>query len=103
MPAIDQDFLDAMQAKVHEARRTIKLTDIVRRLQQCALGLVRMSKEEIKAAEILLKKGMPDLRELEVKGEIEHKHTLEDLVTQSMQPAPFVDPLAPDAPPPTQH
>lgn len=103
MAAIDQDFIDAMQAKVQEARRTIKLTDIVRRLQQCALGLVRMSKEEIKAAEILLKKGMPDLRELEVKGEIEHKHTLEDLVTQSMQPAPFVDPLAPDAPPPTQH
>lgn len=95
MPAIDQDFLDAMTAKVQEARRTIKLTDIVRRLQQCALGFERMSKEEIKAAEILLKKGMPDLRELEVKGEIEHKVTLEQLVTQSMQPAPFVDPMAP--------
>lgn len=106
MAAIDQAFLDAMQARVQEARKAIRLADILRRLQNCALGVERMSKEEIKAAEILLKKGMPDLREIEVKGEVEHKHSLEQLVTQSMQPQPqpFVDPMAlPVEAPPTQH
>jgi hypothetical protein len=88
MTAIDQSFIDEMRAKVEAARRVIKIEDTVRQLQRCALGQVNMTKEQIKAAEILLKKALPDLRELEVKGEVQHKHSLEDLVNASMQPQP---------------
>src|SRR5687767_11628421 len=85
MAAIDQAFLDDMRAKVEAARKMIKIEDTVKQLQRCALGQVNMTREQIKCAEILLKKALPDLRELEVKGEVNHKHSLEELVQASMQ------------------
>lgn len=88
MPAIDQQFMDEMRAKVEAARKMIKIEDTVKQLQKCALGQINMTREQIKCAEILLKKALPDLREIEVKGEVNHKHTLEELVTGSMQPLP---------------
>ncbi len=75
-----------MRAKVEEARRQIKIVDTVKQLQRCALGHINMTKEQIKCAEILLKKALPDLREIEVRGEVNHKHSLEELVQASMQP-----------------
>ena len=44
-----------------KTREKIKVTQIVHRLNSCALGEQEMSKEQIRAAEILLKKALPDL------------------------------------------
>lgn len=84
---IDDEFHQAMAAKVQEARKAIDVVDTVKRLGKHVRGELHLTKEQIRSAEILLKKAMPDLRELQVSGEVDHKHSLEDLVLESMRPA----------------
>ncbi len=54
----------------------IKATKLIKRVQDHAFGKIEMSTTQIKAAEILLRKTMPDTRSIEVKGVIEHAHIM---------------------------
>lgn len=58
-------------------RERIQVTKLQQRLENHALGLVDMSATQIKAAEILLKKTVPDLSSVEHSGEIRQKVALE--------------------------
>jgi hypothetical protein len=49
----------------------------MKRLKDHALGKLEMTATQIKAAEILLRKVIPDLRAVEHSGEIRHRHTSE--------------------------
>jgi hypothetical protein len=74
MARLDPDFLEEMKRRIEAARNNIKVVDIVQRLQAFTLNellnekAVLMDKEQIKAAEILLRKSMPDLKAIEVTG-----------------------------------
>lgn len=67
-----------------ESRARIRTTQLLRRLQQFALGLkgdqgevVKLSANEIRAIDILLKKRLPDLSAVEHTGELTYKHAFE--------------------------
>lgn len=51
-------------------RAKIQCTKIVQRLQQHIDGKVEMSATQVKAAETLLKKVLPDQRSMEISGEL---------------------------------
>lgn len=54
-------------------RRRIQTTKLMQRLQNHALGLADMTATQIKAAEILLRKKLPDLSATEITGEIKQR------------------------------
>lgn len=56
-------------------RDKIKSSEIINRLNDHALGLNDMSQTQLKAAEIVLKKTMPDLKAIEHSGEIKAEIT----------------------------
>ena len=58
---------DVMQ----KTRDKIRATKLVTRLQEHVLGEVEMSTSQVRAAEMLLKKILPDLSSVEMKAEIE--------------------------------
>jgi hypothetical protein len=49
-------------------RARIQATQLVLRLQKCAMGEVELTREQLKAIEILLKKALPDLSSVELTG-----------------------------------
>lgn len=49
-------------------REKIRLSQIINRLDQCAVGEIEMTKNELKAADMLLKKLVPDLSRTELSG-----------------------------------
>ena len=53
-------------------RRRIRATQLMRRLAKHALGKLEMSATQIKAAEILLRKVVPDLKAVEHTGTVNH-------------------------------
>jgi hypothetical protein len=55
---LDKNHQDRTRAK-------IKVSQLVNRLQGCAEGRVEMTPAQMKAAEILLKKALPDLSQVE--------------------------------------
>ena len=56
-----------------EWRERIKAGEILNRLERHALGEVEMTQTQIRAAEVLLRKALPDLSAVEHSGEIAHK------------------------------
>ncbi len=54
-------------------RKRIQATQLINRLQAHAIGEVEMSATQIRAAEILLRKAIPDLSSTEFKGIMEHR------------------------------
>jgi hypothetical protein len=46
---------------ITEARQKIRTTQLIKRLQDHVLGLTNMSASQVRAAEILLRKSVPDL------------------------------------------
>jgi hypothetical protein len=62
-----------------EVRRKIQASQLVNRLNSHALGRVKMEATQVRAAEVLLKKSLPDLTNIEFtgkfSGEFEHEHT----------------------------
>lgn len=54
-------------------RQRIQVTQLINRLQKCANGEVEMTPTQIRAAEIVLKKALPDLSAVEHSGLIEHR------------------------------
>lgn len=65
---IDKAFADEIKARIERVRTAIKTEELVAELQQCALGQKIMDREQIKAAEILLKKSLPDMKQIEHTG-----------------------------------
>ena len=55
----------------HDAktRQKIQTSQLVNRLQSFANGQVELSRDQIKAIEVLLKKSLPDLSAVQVTGE----------------------------------
>lgn len=65
---LDKGTADLIRERIDAVRKMIKAEEIVEELQQCALGEKIMDKEQIKAAEILLKKSVPDMKQIEHTG-----------------------------------
>lgn len=53
---------------IEEAREKIRTTQLINRLQDHSLGKIDMSATQIRAAEILLKKRIPDLAAVTMQG-----------------------------------
>ncbi len=76
-PSLNKAFEEEMRRRIEEVRKTIDCEKIVKRMQGFALATVAelserpdlfMSKEQILAADKLLKKAMPDMKEIEHTG-----------------------------------
>lgn len=52
----------------NKTREKIKVTQIVHRLQKFVDGEVELSQPQVRAAEILLKKALPDLQSISIEG-----------------------------------
>ena len=65
-----------------QTRKAIKATQIVNRLQRCVFGEVELTSQQIKAAEILLKKALPDLAQVELDARVEGEVSLIQLLTR---------------------
>ena len=52
-----------------ETRAKIQTSQLINRLQKLANGEVEMTQTQLKAAEILLKKSLPDLANVQVSGD----------------------------------
>ena len=61
-----------MQGKawMEQARRQIKTDLLIKTLQKHATGDKKMQNSQVRAAEILLRKALPDLKQHELTGEI---------------------------------
>lgn len=55
-----------------KVRERIRVGVLMRRLQNHALGKVEMTATQLKAAEILLRKAVPDMRAVEHSGTVNH-------------------------------
>jgi hypothetical protein len=55
-----------------KVRQRIRVGVVLKRVQDHALGKVEMSATQLKAAEILLRKAVPDMRAVEHSGTVNH-------------------------------
>jgi midasin (ATPase involved in ribosome maturation) len=62
---------------IEKTRERIRATQIMNRLQKHVFGLIEMTPTQLRAAEILLKKVIPDLKQVEHTGSIQHFHVSE--------------------------
>ena len=63
-----------------DVRLKIQASQLINRLSGHAVGEIEMTPTQIKAAEILLKKSLPDLQSVDLTGTLEHKHTLAEVL-----------------------
>lgn len=63
--------------QTERSRLAIKTTQIIHRLQKFVDGEVEMTSAQIRAAEILLKKTVPDLSSVEMVAEVTTKEAVE--------------------------
>jgi len=77
-----------------DVRKKIQASQLINRLHDHVLGKVEMSATQLKAAEILLKKSLPDLQSIDLYGEIHHEHTLADVLASLNQRADDSPPVA---------
>ena len=61
-------------------KQKIQASQLVNRLQSCAMGEIELSKEQIRCIEILLKKSIPDLAAVQVSGDEENPVTLKGVI-----------------------
>ncbi len=72
-PTLNKAFEEEMRRRIEEVRKTIKISEIVGELQACVMGEKILTKEQIRSAEIVLKKAMPDMKEIEHTGSVTHE------------------------------
>jgi len=53
-----------------EWKRKIQASNLITHLGKCAIGEIEMTSQQIKAAEILLKKVMPDLKSVDMSANV---------------------------------
>ena len=61
----------------HHARQKIRATDLIDRLQDHIDGKITLSNSQVRAIGILLKKVVPDLAQIQIAGEVQHKYVVE--------------------------
>lgn len=66
------------------SRLKIKSTEIVNRLRNCYLGKIELSSQQVRAAEILLKKVLPDLSAREITGTMHHIRRLAEMTDDEL-------------------
>lgn len=96
-----------------KVRERIRVTKLIQALELHALGKIQMSATRIRAAEVVLKKALPDLTAIEHSGFIETPPTREELLARLTQlharAVERVDnggaarAVEPAGPPPTSH
>lgn len=64
-----------------KVRQRIRTGVLVRRLVNHALGNLEMSATQVKAAEIVLRKVIPDMKSIEHSGEIRHRDVSDQPLT----------------------
>lgn len=65
------------RTKLDEAwRQKIQVSMLINRLHDNALGNIEMTKEQIKSAEILLRKVAPDLKAIDISGAVDNNLTI---------------------------
>jgi hypothetical protein len=58
-------------------REKIRASQLINRLQKCAMGEIELTIPQIRAIEILLRKCVPDLAAAEIKSEQSHRYVVE--------------------------
>jgi hypothetical protein len=71
----------ATNAKREEASRRIQTLEIIDRMNSCALGKMPMEATELRCAEVLLRKTLPDLKALEAVLDAEHNGEIRIKIT----------------------
>jgi t-SNARE complex subunit (syntaxin) len=87
---LDAEFQRAIRERIERARAALKIEEAVQALGAFINGTAYLSKEQLKAIEITLKHGLPAQKAVEHTGEV--KHSLVDLVNQSMHVTPTTKP-----------
>src|SRR5882724_9174796 len=88
------------------SKRRIKASKLMDRLHQHGMGEIQMSSTQIRAAEVFIKKVIPDLSAIEHSGEIAHRNVdeLSDAELHEIAAGRGADPAEPqsgaDEPPP---
>src|SRR5262245_36077162 len=65
------------RVKPEQVRAKIRGAYLIRRLQQHVAGKINLTMSQIRAADILLRKIIPDLSQTSVTGEMTHKYVVE--------------------------
>lgn len=63
-----------------EVRAKIQASQLINRLQACALDDLELRPDQLKAIEILLKKSLPDLSAIEISGDADNPVSLKATV-----------------------
>jgi len=58
-------------------REKIRVSQLINRLQSCAMGEIDLTMPQIRAIEILLRKSIPDLAAAQVQSEQTHRYVVE--------------------------
>ena len=58
-------------------REKIRASQLINRLQKCAFGEISLTRTQLRAIEILLRKSIPDLAAAEIKSEQTHRYVAE--------------------------
>lgn len=75
-----------------QVRSQVQVAPLMKRLLDHALGKNKMTSTQIRAAEILLRKVVPDLKMVEFIGEVKHAHTMTQDELKSKLMAHGIDP-----------
>lgn len=70
---------------IEETRKRVQTNQLINRLHDHAVGKVEMSQTQVRAAEILLRKSLPDLSSTTIEGgsqPIEHLHRVEIIAVE---------------------
>lgn len=68
-------------------RENIQSALLLKRLEDNALGIIELSRDQIKSIEILLKKTMPDLKAIEHSGEIKADLNITKVIYEVIDPS----------------
>src|SRR5262245_30581329 len=60
-----------------DVREKIRASQLINRLQSCAMGELELTIPQVRAIEILLRKCVPDLAAAEIKAQITHRYVVE--------------------------
>ena len=58
-------------------REKIRASQLINRLQKCAFGEISLTRTQLRAIEILLRKSVPDLAAAEMKSEQTHRYVVQ--------------------------
>lgn len=77
-------------SQTEETRKKIQTSQLINRLQQNANGEIEMTQGQIKSAEILLRKSLPDLGSITLSGDPDQP--LEQVIRWATKPEATPDP-----------